>query len=106
MRVFLATTLLLVAPSLGSAQDAPEQLLPASAQVYLRWDGIDAHKKAFLKTGLGKMLQGDTGTFVTEMYNQFQQGLATILTVEELLNGTPPEELKKNPESKTGAALK
>ena len=29
-----------------AAQGAPEQLLPAGTQVYLRWDGIDSHRAA------------------------------------------------------------
>ena len=34
--------LLLLLPAVSKAQQEPENLLPAGAQVYLRWDGVDA----------------------------------------------------------------
>src|SRR6516162_7148416 len=61
-----AVALLLIFSGIARAEDPPEQLLPATAQLYLRWDGIDAHKDAYRKTALGKMLAGDTGTFINE----------------------------------------
>jgi hypothetical protein len=90
-----AVALLLIFSGIARAEDPPEQLLPATAQLYLRWDGIDAHKDAYRKTALGKMLAGDTGTFINEVFTQVQAGLGTVLTVEELLSGAAPEELRK-----------
>ena len=55
--------LLLLLPAMSRAQQEPENLLPAGAQVYLRWDGVDAHRQAYSQTALGKMLQGDSGRF-------------------------------------------
>jgi hypothetical protein len=86
--------LLLLVPAVARAQDAPEQLLPAGTQVYLRWDGIDAHKAAYDKVALGKMLQGDTGKFVASVFSQFQDLLGSAV-VQELLQGVPPEKLQK-----------
>src|SRR5262245_58771863 len=66
-----ALALLLVAiPSAAWAQgegSVAERLLPAGSQIYFRFDGFDAHRKAFDKTALGKMLQGDTGKFLTAL---------------------------------------
>src|SRR2546423_539766 len=93
--LFAATTLCLLLPALGLAQDAPEQLLSGKTQIYLRWDGIDAHKAAYTKTALGKMMQGDTGTFVTGVFAKIQEGIGTLLTVEQLLGGVPPEKLQQ-----------
>jgi len=42
--------LFLLLPSLASAQEAPERLLSEKTQVYLRWDGLEAHRAAFEKT--------------------------------------------------------
>ena len=53
--------LLFLAPA-ARAQDAPEQLLPAGTQVYFRWDGLDAHRQAYARTALGRIMEGDTGT--------------------------------------------
>jgi hypothetical protein len=90
-----ATTLCLLLPALGRAQEAPEQLLSGKTQVYLRWDGIEAHRAAYSKTALGKMMQGDTGTFIQGVFTQIQEGIGTLLTVEQLLGGVPPEKLQQ-----------
>jgi hypothetical protein len=87
--------LLLLIPGLAHAQDAPEQLLPAGTQLYLRWDGIAAHQSAYEKTALGKMMKGDTGRFVKGIFGQIQDGLGALLTVEQLLGGVAPEKLRK-----------
>ena len=73
----------------------PEQLLPATTQVYLRWDGVDAHRASYEKTGLGQMMNGDTGRFVADLYGQIQDGLSALLTVDQLLGGVAPDKLAK-----------
>jgi hypothetical protein len=95
MRSLIGLTLLaLVAPALP-AQEAPEKVFSAQTQFYLRWDGIDAHKALHAKTALGKTLAGDTGAFITSLFAQMEQGLGSLLTVQELLGGVPPEKLKQ-----------
>jgi hypothetical protein len=86
--------LLLLVPAAGRAADPPEHLLPAGAQVYLRWDGVEAHRAAYEKSALGKTLQGDTGKFVTGAFDKLQELLGGAV-VAELLKGTPPEKLQK-----------
>ncbi len=76
------------------AQDAPEKLLPATTQLFLRWDGIESHKAEYEKLALGKMMAGDTGKFLGNVYDQFQDLLGGAI-VQELLQGTPPEKLQK-----------
>jgi len=98
MRTLATTTLLavLLLPGSTRAQAAsPEELLPGGCQVYLRWDGWDAHKAAYAKTALGKTLAGDFGPFVSGVYNQIQEGLGALLTVEQLLGGANPERLQQ-----------
>jgi hypothetical protein len=77
------------------AADAPEDLLPAGTQLYVRWDGTVAHKDAYAKTALGKMLAGDTGKFVSGVFNQMQDTVGGLLTVQSLLGGAAPEKLQK-----------
>jgi hypothetical protein len=86
--------LLLLAPAVARAEEAPEDLLPAGTQVYLRWDGVTAHRAAYEKSALGKTLQGDTGKFVQSVFDQLQDLLGGAV-VQELLKGTPPEQLQK-----------
>ena len=95
---------LLLAPGLARAQDAPEQLLPASAQLYVRWDGLKTHRAAYDKTALGKIMQGDTGKFLTSVFSLVHDSLSSALTVQGLLQGTKPEELQKLQNDATEAA--
>src|SRR5262249_22699525 len=86
--------LVLLAPSATQAQQVPEDLLSAGTQVYLRWDGIDAHRAAYEKTALGKMVKGDTRRFITNLVAQFQDQLGG-LAAEQLLKGKAPARLMK-----------
>jgi hypothetical protein len=92
-----------VLPGVGRTQE-PEQLLSAGTQLYVRWDGIEAHRPAYEKTALGKMMKGDTGDFVTKTFSQVQEGIGSLLTVEQLLGGVPPEKLQKLQADATEAA--
>jgi hypothetical protein len=94
-RTIFFALLVFVVPAVGRAQETPEQLLPDGAQVYFRWDGIDAHRADYEKTALGKMMQGDTGTFVNGAFGQLQESLGALLTVQQLLEGVPPKALKQ-----------
>ena len=53
----LLCLLVFVLPGAVRAQE-PEELLPATTQVYVRWDGVDSHRPAYEKTALGKMMKG------------------------------------------------
>jgi hypothetical protein len=87
--------LALLVPQIGLAQETPEDLLSAGTQVYLRWDGIEAHRAAYEKTALGKMLQGDSGRFLSNLYTQLQDNVGALLLVDQLLQGFSPERLLK-----------
>jgi hypothetical protein len=95
MRRLAGIVLLLLAPAVLRAGDAPEALLPATTQVYLRWDGVGAHGPAYARTALGQTLRGDTGAFLGKLFSTTQDALGGILSVEQLLGGVPPEELQK-----------
>jgi hypothetical protein len=95
MRYRLVLSLLVFLLPAAARAEEPEQLLPAGAQIYLRWDGVEAHRPAYEKTALGKMMKGDTGDFVAKTFAQIQEGLGSVLTVEQLLGGVPPEKLQK-----------
>jgi len=60
--------LLFLVPNISWAQDISERLLPSGSQIYLSWDGIDKHRATFDKTAVGKMLQEDTGKFLSALW--------------------------------------
>ena len=51
----------LLAPGVARAQEKLDNLLPAGSQVYLRWDGVTAHKADAEKLAVMKMWKGETG---------------------------------------------
>jgi hypothetical protein len=93
-RLVTAFSVLLCAGT-ARAQDAPEALLPATTQVYLRYDGVEAHRTAYEKTALAQMMRGDTGAFFAGGFGDLQKTLGTLLTAQALLTGTPPDQLQK-----------
>ncbi len=95
--LYALASVFLLLPGLSSAAEdsPPERLLPASTQLYLRWDGVDAHKEAYGKTSLGRMMKGDTGAFITGLFDKLQTTSASLLTVETLRRGLEPKALKK-----------
>jgi hypothetical protein len=93
-RIGIVALLLLLAPVVGRAREAPEDLLPAGSQLYLRWDGVAAHRAAYEKSALGEILRGDAGKFVGSVVDQLQDLLGGAV-VQELLKGTPPDKLQK-----------
>jgi hypothetical protein len=102
----LALLLLLVPGAIRAAEDAPEQLLPATTQIYLRWDGIDAHRAAYAKTSVGQMMSGDTGRFVTGLFSKLQTAAGSELTKDLLGRGENPQTLKKmQADAKAAATL-
>jgi hypothetical protein len=105
-RIVIALVPLLLAGS-ARAQEAPEALLPADTQVYLRWDGVEAHRAAYDKTAFAKMMKGDTGAFFAGGFGDAQKTLSSLLTAQAVLTGTPPEQLQKlqNDAAQAGKAL-
>jgi hypothetical protein len=93
-RIALAFVLFCL-PGLARAQKAPERLLAEKAQIYFRWDGIEPHRAAFDKTAVGQILKGDTGQCLAGMFNQLKDQVGSLLALQQLLGGVPPEQLEK-----------
>jgi hypothetical protein len=73
----LAACLLL--PQALHAQQAPERLLSAGTQIYLRWDGVEAQRAAYEKSALGKTLKGDLGKFLVGLVDYTRTTLIPLL---------------------------
>jgi hypothetical protein len=85
--------LLLAGPAL--AADLPERLLPASTQVYLRWDGVSAHRDQYAQTALGQLLGHDLAPLRKELLDLYPRYLRAELTERKLLDGMAPDRLAK-----------
>lgn len=96
-RPFAVLCLLLLAPVPAVAEKpklSPEQLLAADTVVYLRFDGLEAHRKAYEQTALGEVMKGDLGRLMDYSVAVVRDSLGPVLVKGQLLEGTPSEKLK------------
>src|SRR5688572_10823728 len=89
------TLLALVFVDPASAADPPERLLPATAQVYVRWDGVPAHRDQYAQTALGQLVANDLAPLRKELLDLYPKLLRAELTERKLLDGLPPQRLAK-----------
>lgn len=95
-----AVLALALAPAASAAEppalaaDAPEKMLPASTQLYVRWDGIAAHNKAYKDSIWGPVMAGPTGDSVRALLARGPKLLGATVLADPLLDGKSPLELK------------
>ena len=65
-------------PSAVCAQGLQDSYLPSKSQLYLRWDGMQMHQAAYDKTAVGKMMKGDTGKFLDELWKYVQDQVQVV----------------------------
>src|SRR5262245_23054164 len=95
VRVFWLAIAIVLVPQAVHGQEAPEDLLPVGTQLYLRWDGLDAHRASYAKTAMGQMMAGDTGKFISGLFTLVHDNLGALVTAEQLVKGTSPGKLMK-----------
>jgi hypothetical protein len=78
------------------ADPAPEKLLPASTQLFVKWDGIAAHRDAYKNSFWGDLMAGPTGDSVRALLARGPKLLGSSVLADPLLDGKPPAELKAN----------
>jgi hypothetical protein len=76
-----------------AAEVEPERLLPATTQVYVRWDGVEAHRKAYTGSAFGRMLQGELGKSIATLWGRLEDELTGEGLGERLLEGEQPRKL-------------
>src|SRR5262249_40631371 len=64
-------------PSAAWAQ-TQENYLPGKSQLYFRFDGMKKHQAAYEKTAVGKMMQGETGKFLDELWKYTQEQILNV----------------------------
>jgi hypothetical protein len=74
--------------------DAPEKLLPASTQLYVRWDGITAHGDAYKKSYWGGVMAGPTGDSLRALIARGPKLIGGKVLADPLLDGKSPNDLK------------
>jgi hypothetical protein len=75
LRRLLVPFVFLGLPGICLAQAATEKYLSPTTQIYLRWDGYDAHRTGFEKTNSGQLLKGDMGTFLANLWTHLNENL-------------------------------
>src|SRR5438876_11205870 len=94
MRLSFTTVVVLTCTAIAGAEP-PENLLPATTQLYVRWDGIRAHQAAYDASARGQMFAGDTGRFAREVKQYLLDRLRDAALGAKLSDGAPPEQLEK-----------
>jgi hypothetical protein len=77
----------------AGAETPPERLLFAGTQVYVRWDGVAAHREAYAQTVVGQLLADDLAPLAASLMEQFPRLLQSELVDVKLLDGAAPEAL-------------
>jgi hypothetical protein len=77
------------------AQTPPERLLPATAQLYVRWDGVTAHRDQYAQTAMGQLIGTDLAPLRKELLDLYPRVLRAEFTERKLLDGMPAQRLAK-----------
>lgn len=107
MRRGLACRLLLLAsfwpagPLCGAEADATrpppaaEDFLSSDCVAFFRFDGVEAHRRAFEQTAVGELMRGDLGTLVDYLGVVMRDSVGPALAKQELLGGKSSDKLKR-----------
>ncbi len=76
-----------------AATSAPETLLGKESVVYLRYDGMDAHRKGYQQTVMSRLMREDLGDLVGYLVQLAQDAMGPELLSDRLLSGVTPREL-------------
>lgn len=95
IRGFALAAAILIGCGAARAAEPAEKLLPASTQLYLRWDGIQAHQATYDQSARGKMYAGDTGKMARELGKFLLDRLRDAALANKLGKAAPPEELER-----------
>jgi hypothetical protein len=102
MRYAAASALTLLIPLVAIASDPKttsqgvEQLLPADGLFYFRYDGYEAHRKAYDRTALGQAMKGDLGELLEYLTQLATEALTSSLkeknpqAAQQLAGGRQP----------------
>ncbi len=77
-----------------AAAQEPDHLLSPTTQLYVKWDGVTAHRSAYEASVLGSVMRSPTGDTIRALLAKGPQLLGSSLLADPLLDGKPPEELK------------
>lgn len=73
----------------------PERLLPATTQVYVRWDGVKAHAEAYRRSARGKVLAGEMGASIDTVMERLMHLTLKEKVSDRLLRGEQPGTLQR-----------
>src|SRR5262245_31549971 len=96
-RLGLVCALLLLPVSARAEQPAgsPEHLLSAKSLFYFRYDGIDEHRKAYSKTIMAELMNGDLGEFVDYAIDSTKNAIGPAVLKGKVLEGSVSKRLQQ-----------
>ncbi|HEY3789792.1 MAG TPA: hypothetical protein VGL71_13100, partial [Urbifossiella sp.] len=93
-RLVLGFAFVLAVINSARGEELPEKLLSPTSQVFLRWDGVAPHAKAYKGSALGSVMAGPTGAAIRSLLAKGPKLFGSSLLAEPLLDGKSPAELK------------
>jgi hypothetical protein len=84
MRRSLVILLLMGLPGVSLGQQGVDKYFAPGSQFYFHFDGIDAQREAFDKTATGKMLKGETGKFVNNLWTYLNENIEPLMVKAEV----------------------
>lgn len=92
VRIAVAVAVIWTSAARGEAPP-PERLLPASTQVYVRWDGIPAHRDRYSQVTVGRLLETDLAALLKYAMDAIPRSLQQEFVDAKLLDGAAPAKL-------------
>src|SRR5207248_426696 len=74
---------------------APEQFLSAKTLFYFRYDGLGEHRKAYDKTVMAELMNGDLGEFVDYMVSSTRNAIGPAVLKGQVLEGSVSKRLQQ-----------
>jgi hypothetical protein len=88
--------------SIAAEPVPPEKLLAKDSVFYLRYDGLETHRKGYDQTVIARLMREDLGELVQYVVKLVQEGLGPGILSERLLAGIEPAQLLKLQEAAKG----
>lgn len=92
VRIAVAVTMAWTSVARGEAPP-PERLLPATTQVYFRWDGVPAHRDRYSQVTVGRLLEHDLAGLLKFALDAIPRSMQQEFVDARLLDGAAPAKL-------------
>ena len=84
---------LVTSPAVAVEAARPERFLAANSMLYVRFDGVEAHRKAFDGSVVGELMHDELGDFFDYLADVTRDSIGPMTLKSRVLNGEPAKRL-------------